>query len=388
MRRGVVLGVVAVLVLWLGIGWYYASQALAPGGPRDTTFDRVVVGAVEDGRITITRQREPDGNDAELRSVGLLYAGGYGRLGGEVVVAPCPPPMAEAECVTRDFELVAGIEPAPSVAVRVDEYAFPPGDPQGALGVEVQDLDVEIPLGLAPAWWVPPSGTDVVAVLVHGRGASRDEMLRIASILQPLGIGLLVPSHRGDGVAPDPEDGLGRFGTAEWLDVAMAMLHPAVPGDARFVLVGSSQGAGVVASLLRHADVADRVDALVLDSPLLGLDRTMQLQARLAGIPNVVVRPVLEAAYLVARARGFDFALGEHVEFLAGLDLPTLLFHGPDDTFVPVGPSDELAALDPHDVTYVRVPGVDHARFWNDDPVAYAEALVAFLDLHVAAASD
>ncbi len=376
MRRGLLVGAVLALVAWLGVGWYYASQALAPGGLRVVEFDHRVYGDVADGRLLLTAS-----SDARLPVVGVAWAGGYGRLTGEVEVVPCPD--ADVECVVRDFRLLTGTPPAGGTLVDVDEYAFPPGAPSEALGVEVAGLPVEVPGGTAPAWWVPPTGSDVVAVLVHGRGSSRDEMLRVASELLPMGYGILVPSYRGDGVGPEPEGGIGRFGTQEWLDVAMAMLHPEVPADARFVLVGNSQGGALAASLLAEADVAARVEALVLDSPLIGLDRTMQLQARLAGIPEPLVRPVLEGAYVVSRLRGFDFGEGEHVEALAELDLPVLLFHGPDDTFVPVGPSDDLAALDPAQVTYVRIDGIDHVRFWNHDPDAYGDAVRGFLAANV-----
>ncbi len=373
------IGLVAVVVLGIaGAGWYYAGQALMPGGARAPEFELVVRGAVSDGQIVLS-----DDPDARLEVVGLLYAGGYGRLSGPVEDVDCPNGGADAACVRRDFALVTGVTPAVGTAVKADEYAFAPGNPTLALGVEVQTLDIDIPGGTAPAWWIAPRDSDVVAVLVHGRGGSRDEMLRMASVLLPLGHGVLIPSYRGDGTAPDPEDGIGRFGADEWLDVAVAMMDPVIPSGARFVMVGNSQGGALVAHLLAKGDLADRVDAVVLDSPLIGLDATMVLQARLAGIPNPLVRPVLESAYVFARTKDFNFASGEHVAFLAQQPRPILLFHGDGDTFVAVGPSERLAAEDPAGVTYVRVPGVDHVRFWNNDPQAYAEAVTSFLDEHL-----
>ncbi len=380
MKRALIGAVLVVVLGIVGAGWYYAGQALQPGGARVTTPEELVVGAIVDGRITIAVGEDPSGN-AQLDTLGLLYPGGYGLLTGPAEVGACPEPGAEGTCVTRDFQLVTGVSPAHATAVRIDEYAVAPGQPSEALGVEVEVLDIAIPGGIAPAWWVPPAvDGGPVAVLVHGRGGARDEMLRIATILQPLGYGILVPSHRGDGVAPDPEDGVATFGSKEWLDVAVAIMDPAVPRDSRLLMVGYSQGAALVGHLLADGDVADRVDAVILDSPLIGLDDAMVLQARLAGIPNVLVRPVLESAYLFARTRGFDFGRGELVDSLAEQPRPILLFHGPDDTFVPVGPSERLAAQDPRGVTYVRVPGVDHVRSWNHDPQAYGAAVTSFLD--------
>lgn len=390
-RRRLTIGLIVLVLLLLGVGWYYSSQALVPGGVR--TFDEPTVvlgGQPGDGRVTLL-----DLQDARLQAIGLLGLDddSYGQLVGDVEAVGCPADEMISEataCVSRSWSQVLGAEPGHATAVALDPYFFPADQPELAVGTEVIDLDVTIgpdwPAdengnrgGIAPAWWIPPTTSDLVVVGIHGRGGNRAELLRLASIVVSRGHGMLIPTYRGDGVAPDPPDGLGRFGTQEWVDVAMAMLHPEVPDEARFVLAGYSQGGGLAAALLRSADVASRVDGLLLDSPLLGLDATMQVQAELAGIPSVLVRPVLESAYLVSRMRGFDFGEGEHVDFLAQSNVPVLLFHGPGDTFVSHEPSDSLAQLRA-DVMYVRIPGVDHVRFWNHDPVAYADAVDAFLD--------
>ncbi|MFT5223458.1 MAG: alpha-beta hydrolase superfamily lysophospholipase [Glaciecola sp.] len=333
---------------------------------------------VQDGQVTV--RMTPD---AALPFVGLLPESGewYAQMAQAPVPATCAGAM---NCVTRTYELVFGDGPVIGEMVKADEYFFAPARPELALGTPVQELSVAIGAqwdlggGEAIAWFVPPSSGDLVVVGVHGRGGAREEMLRLASIVVSQGHGMLIVGYRGDGVAPDSPDGLGHFGVTEWVDVAMAMRHPQIPADARFVMAGNSQGAALIAQLLRDGDIADRVDGIILDSPLIALDATMERQAQLAGIPPVLTRPVLESAYLVSRFRGFNFAHGEHVEFLAASSLPILLFHGPDDQFVPGEPSDSLAQRNP-DIDYERAEGVDHVRFWNADPAAYAEATKRFL---------
>ncbi len=43
---------------------------------------------------------------------------------------------------------------------------------------------------------------DVWAVLVHGRGATREECLRAVPLLHRLGVPVLVPSYRNDADGP------------------------------------------------------------------------------------------------------------------------------------------------------------------------------------------
>ena len=64
---------------------------------------------------------------------------------------------------------------------------------------------------------------------------------------------------------------------------------------------------------------------------------------------------------------------------VAALRVPTLLFHGIEDDYVPVRLSDQLAARHPDLIELHRVEGAYHTQSWNADPAAYEAALAAFL---------
>jgi fermentation-respiration switch protein FrsA (DUF1100 family) len=59
--------------------------------------------------------------------------------------------------------------------------------------------------------------------------------------------------------------------------------------------------------------------------------------------------------------------------------LPVLLFHGIDDTVVPIDDSDEFAEGLGKWVTYYRVPKADHTQEWNVNPALYERRLSWFL---------
>ena len=124
----------------------------------------------------------------------------------------------------------------------------------------------------------------------------------------------------------------------------------------------------------------DRIVGVVLDSPVLSLDALLDLQAGLNGIPawsEPVLLPVV-GLFAELRVTGFDSSALEQTADDGTFDVPTLVFHGSADGFVPVEPSIELASND-DDVTHVDVAEAGHVRSWNIDSRLYAETLSAFL---------
>ena len=111
--------------------------------------------------------------------------------------------------VTRVLEQVDGGELRPGPA-RFNQY-YVAGDPTTAWGLPSQDVGIESEVGELPCWLVPPAepvsgpaadpGTaGVWAVLVHGRGATREECLRGVPVLQRIGdhdAGAVVPQRPG-----------------------------------------------------------------------------------------------------------------------------------------------------------------------------------------------
>ncbi len=368
--------VVLLLLAVLGVGWYFAGQ------------------------LTTTPTVRPFDPDNELLSVDLdnstvvLEDQGYAAIDGSWGLQL--PDDRHVVLIEQVGRVAGGIEwgwtdlvgqPPPRTGedVRVDEFVVV-GTP-GAVELAFEDVTVDGPLGPLPSWWVPAAEPVGTVVFVHGRGATREEALRFLPTLVDAGWNVLVPTYRGDEGAPAWPDGRVRYGATEWADVAAAVEYAAErrPDDP-IVPFGVSMGGALVAQYLDNAQQADggasdRIPGVVLDSPILSLDALLDLQAGLNGIPEAAEPLLLPVVKLFAdlRVEGFDSEALEQTADDGTFDVPTLLFHGDADDFVPVGPSAELAANDP-DVMHVNVAEAGHVRTWNTDPALYAETLTTFLD--------
>ena len=366
------LAVIVVVLLGAG-GWYYSDQLLpAPvaSGPEHTV---VVMEATADTVTLQTTDATPAWSREDLTSdlvLGFASDAGYLRLTGlEEVV--------DSDTARWAFEVMTGAAPSVGDLGDLQAYAYP-DEPVASLG-PVDEAAVPGPLGTLPAWRFDGDG-DTWVVFVHGRGGTRTEGFRAMEVVRDLGLPALVVSIRNDPGAPPSPDGYGRFGAAEWEDLQAAVdwLQSTEHAE-RFVLFGSSQGGGISAAFLRRSPDADRVVGAVLDSPLLSIHETLELQAAGRGIPGPVVGPLLFATKAITDLRsGLDFAALEHVADADELDVPLLVFHGREDSTVPFEPSARLAEVH-DDIRFVPYDG-EHVRAWNVDPAAYAAEVRAFLE--------
>jgi alpha-beta hydrolase superfamily lysophospholipase len=266
---------------------------------------------------------------------------------------------------------------------------FYAGTPGTALGLPYEEVVVKTELGQMPAWFVPPAaahdGRDTWAVLVHGRGATREECLRVVPLLHRLGMACLVVSYRNDARAPRSGKGRYHLGDAEWTDVEAAILHAVDAGAQDVVLFGWSMGGAIVLQTVSRSWLADRVRAVVLDAPVIDWRDVLDHHARVNHVPAPVGRlsqVVLEhpqARRLVGVETPLSLSRLDWVARASELHLPLLLIHSDDDEFVPSGPSRRLATARPDLVTFVPVAGARHCTEWNVDPEFWETAVARFL---------
>lgn len=352
----------------LGASWYYTealkNDALEPDHEPPEADLEVI--AVEEGRVTLraTGSADDDGDWAKPGIFGLEWDGGYNQVGAILEM--------RSDEVVRELLHLQDL-PRVGGKVRLDSFAFP-GNPERAYGIPFKEVMFASLLGKFPAWFV--EGGETWAIFVHGKDARREEALRILPTVSDLGLSSLIITYRHDPGVPAGPDSFYRYGKTEWQEVEGAAQYAIEHGARELVLIGYSMGGGIVVSFLLQSPLAGRVVGVILDSPVLDFEATVDHGARRRNAPAL-----LRATGKMLAAYRFDIDWGE-LDYLSRADelrVPILLFHGDEDERVPVETSDALAEARPDIVTYIRTSGAGHVRSWNTDPDAYTAALRRFL---------
>lgn len=357
---------------------YFARKVLTPDRRRP---DDVVITSI--GRDVVTVSATPD--TVVPGRYGLWLDGGLGHARvGDIVAHD-----VDHGQVTRTVTAVDRGFLAPGPA-RWNAYYWG-GPPDESLGLRTHHLSVRGELGILPAWVVPPAdpapgGGDRWAILVHGRGARREEALRAIGPLHELGWTALVPNYRNDeGVVAGP-DGRYNLGLSEWRDIEAAIDHAARLGAQEIVLVGWSMGGAIVLQFLDRSPLSQLVDGVVLDGPVIDWGDVLAHHGRLHHVPDPVLglsRAMMGRRWgkrLVGVHDVLDVAQTDWVSRADELTHPMLLIHSADDEFVPVGPSRALAHRRPDLIRYEEFTVARHCKEWNVDPQRWESVLTDFVE--------
>ena len=350
-------------------GRYVSGLALTPR--HDGAAPGPVIG-VDDEPLTV-HQATAD-SVTLTRSLISSRPGHYGLSGAGVHAMVGKVLDTRPDAVTRVLERVESGSLRPGTRVRLTPQLYA-GDPRTSLGLEFSPVAVDGELGDLPAWLLP-GDRDTWVITVHGLGMTLHHPMNVLPLLHRLRFPVLNVSYRNDPGAPKSPDGIGHLGDTEWQDVDAALRFASRYGAERVILYGWSVGAAMALRVADHSSLRRRVIGLVLDSPVLDWQSAVRGIAHGRGVPDALVPLAVRAA---------EGRTGLHAERLADsaepdrLAVPTLLFHGPDDTLAPWQASRRFAERRPDLVTLHTVQDAGHQAMWNADPGSYEEALRRFL---------
>jgi alpha-beta hydrolase superfamily lysophospholipase len=365
-RRALFAAALAVAAVAGGIlaatAWRYSEMILRLEPPPTLREQRVF--AAEPGRVRLSRDRE----SLQAGSWALQWEGGFGRVGRVLA--------SDGDAVVREFRPVVGEPPVGGWASLrgVSRSA----DPLSMLGLPYETVAFDGPLGRYPAWFVPGRDSTWV-VYVHGRGANRAEGLRTLGVLATRGLPGLLVTYRNDPGAPASPDGYYHLGLTEWEDLEAAVRYSLDHGARSVVLSGYSMGGQIVMQFMSRSPHAGRVCAVVLESPVLDWNATLEHRTRVLRVPALA--PWLGKCAATARA-GLDWGQLDQVAHAGHPGAPILIFHCLNDDRTPESVSEAFARALPGQTTLVRVRGGNHVEAWNADPAQYAAAVNQWFTVH------
>jgi pimeloyl-ACP methyl ester carboxylesterase len=370
--------VVVGALLFVAAGFYYSGEirdgALLPAESYDNDYD-LSISDVSGDRISIT-DTGSDGQIGEPGPEGIEWEDGYVTTSDLIASG-----KTDSGDRTDVRQMIApDLAPEVGTAARLDSFTFA-GDPDQAFGIPFETVRYRSDIDSFPAWYIE-GGSDTWAIFVHGRNADLTESLRIIPILHALDYPILVIHYRNDpGETKDPS-GYHQFGATEWVDIAGAVRYAEANGSTSHILVGYSMGGAIVTSYLTQSPLRNRTLAAILDSPVFDFEATVDFQAAHTELPLIGVTIPQElttfAKWIASWRFDIDWEATDYIAKSPELHAPMLVFHGTNDTLVPLATSETMARLRPEITTLIETDA-SHTKSWNVGPEAYASAITEFL---------
>ena len=236
---------------------------------------------------------------------------------------------------------------------------------------------------LAGRWYLAPGpdATGRTVLLLHGFAddSSAWEASR-AALLNRRGWNVAALHSRGYGHSEGPHASFGGREAADvstWIDALadrVAALDPTSPFQP--ILWGRSMGAAIA---VRNAAQDDRPTALVLESPMVDLNASVEaiLRSRRLPFARLLARLITGRANKLA---GVPLNRPRPIDLAPRVASATLVMHGTHDTLVPIDDARRLADAFASPPRWLDVPGAGHINVFAVGGDELLERISAFLE--------
>jgi len=227
------------------------------------------------------------------------------------------------------------------------------------------------------ATYIPnPKTVGRLAILAHGLGHSREQMIPYARVFMSLGYDVLMPDARAFGDSQGHTIGYGwldRLDYERWIKMAVNQLGL----DVEIVLMGISMGAATVMATSGEP-VPENVKAVIEDSGY--ADLYDEAKFRLTHKFHLPAYPIMPMANWFASMRaGYAFKDGQILQQVVMSDIPILMIHGSKDQTVPVRNAHTLYDQIPQQKGLYVDPDAEHVQAIRTHPDRYQEVVEEFL---------
>jgi pimeloyl-ACP methyl ester carboxylesterase len=229
-------------------------------------------------------------------------------------------------------------------------------------------------------WFLYGTQGSPLIVVCHGVGTNREDLRGVSRFLCKAGFNVLAFDFRAHGESTGSRT---TFGFREALDVEAVVQHALGHYSRQFDRIGIyaiSMGSAAAIFAGRHLPA---VGAFVFDSPfadLTGLvDRQFEHWPSLPGRAFTALARFYGSLFMGIRPadiapEGYAQALGSR---------PVLVFHGDEDSLIPIEQGRQLFAKIPGPKEFVETKDAGHVQSYAVMGKAYEEKVVAFFRMHL-----
>jgi uncharacterized protein len=228
---------------------------------------------------------------------------------------------------------------------------------------------------LLRGWFVYGKTRSPLIVVCHGVGTNREDLRAVSRFLARAGFNVLAFDFRGHGRSSGRKT---TFGYKEALDVEAAVRFAEQNYRRSFENIGLyAISMGGAAAILASPNLPE-VEAFVFDSPFASLSELVDLQFTYLPGPLRKVCAFLTRIY-ASLLTGISIGEIAPERFATHLGTrPVLVFHGDQDSLIPISQGKRLFQRIPGPKEFVETPGSSHVQSYAVMGRAYEEKVVGF----------